>query len=258
MAKVLSNKSLADNIYFLKVSFKETINVKPGQFFNLKVCRDESYDPLLRRPLSVFDFDLDNNEVSFIYEIKGRGTRALSNYIKGDFLDIHGPLGNGFTVDFNNKKLILAGGGMGIAPLYFLAKYIGVNNDLTLCLGAANKGLLKPLVDYFANIVVELKLSTDDGSFGSQGTISCLLNNSSLGKEVEYDYLFGCGPKPMLEWLQSWMREEGISGEFSLEERMACGNGLCLSCSCKTTDGNKRLCKEGPVLPADEVIINGL
>ncbi len=258
MAKVLSNKSLADNIYFLKVSFKETINVKPGQFFNLKVCRDESYDPLLRRPLSVFDFDLDNNEVSFIYEIKGRGTRALSNYIKGDFLDIHGPLGNGFTVDFNNKKLILAGGGMGIAPLYFLAKYIGVNNDLTLCLGAANKGVLKPLVDYFANIVVELKLSTDDGSFGSQGTISCLLNNSSLGKEVEYDYLFGCGPKPMLEWLQSWMREEGISGEFSLEERMACGNGLCLSCSCKTTDGNKRLCKEGPVLPADEVIINGL
>ncbi len=212
MAKVLSNKSLADNIYFLKVSFKETINVKPGQFFNLKVCRDESYDPLLRRPLSVFDFDLDNNEVSFIYEIKGRGTRALSNYIKGDFLDIHGPLGNGFTVDFNNKKLILAGGGMGIAPLYFLAKYIGVNNDLTLCLGAANKGVLKPLVDYFANIVVELKLSTDDGSFGSQGTISCLLNNSSLGKEVEYDYLFGCGPKPMLEWLQSWMREEGISG----------------------------------------------
>ncbi|MBF8435648.1 dihydroorotate dehydrogenase electron transfer subunit [Halanaerobiaceae bacterium Z-7014] len=258
MAKVLSNKPLADKIFLLKVRFKDGINVKPGQFFNIKVCSEESYDPLLRRPLSVFDFDEDNNEVSFVYEIKGRGTRALSNYIKGDSLDIHGPLGNGFTVDFNNKKLILAGGGMGIVPLFYLAKYIEANNDLTLCLGAANKEVLKPLADYFANIAVELKLSTDDGSFGSQGTISCLLNNSSLGKEVEYDYLFGCGPEPMLGWLQSWLHEEEISGEFSLEERMACGNGLCLSCSCKTNDGNKRLCKEGPVLPASEVMLGGL
>ena len=257
MAEVLSNNRLAENIYVLKVSFNESIDVKPGQFFNLKVCSEESYDPLLRRPLSVFDFDIDNNEVSFIYEIKGRGTKALSTYITGDDLDILGPLGNGFTVEFNKKKLILAGGGMGIVPLFYLAKYLGPDNELTLCLGAANKEVLKPLVDYFANLVVDLKLSTDDGSFGSQGTISCLLNNSSLGNEVEYDYLFGCGPRPMLGWLQNWLKEERISGEFSLEERMACGNGLCLSCSCKTTAGNKRLCKEGPVLPASEVIING-
>lgn len=257
MSEVIRNDQIATKIYLLKIKLREKKVIKAGQFFNLKVRSEETYDPLLRRPLSVFDYNSVRKEVSFIYQIVGRGTRILSKYKNGDSIDIQGPLGNGFTADFNQKKLVLAGGGMGIVPLYYLAKNLGSDNDLTLCLGAASREVLKPLANYFADLAINLKLSTDDGSFGSQGNISCLLNNSSLGNEIEYDYLYGCGPKPMLAWLQSWLSEEGIPGEFSLEERMACGNGLCLSCSCKTTSGNKRLCKEGPVLPANEVIING-
>ncbi|MGM0414428.1 MAG: dihydroorotate dehydrogenase electron transfer subunit [Bacillota bacterium] len=258
MAEVIRNDQIAKKIFLLKIKLRDKKIIKPGQFFNLKVRSEERYDPLLRRPLSVFDYNSVRNEVSFIYQLVGRGTRILSKYKNGDSIDIQGPLGNGFTLGFSGKKLVLAGGGMGIVPLYYLAKSVGSDNHLTLCLGAANRGVLKPLADYFADMAINLKLSTDDGSFGSQGNISCLLNNSSLGSEVNYDYLYGCGPKPMLRWLQSWLNEEGIPGEFSLEERMACGNGLCLSCSCKTISGNKRLCKEGPVLPADEVIINGI
>lgn len=257
MTEVIRNDQIAKKIYLLKIKLGEEKVIKPGQFFNLKVSGDESYDPLLRRPLSVFDYNSVRNEVSFIYQVVGRGTRILSKYKNGDSIDIQGPLGNGFTLNFNGKKLLLAGGGMGIVPLYYLARNLGSDNELTLCLGAVNEDVLKPLANYFADLAINLKLSTDDGSFGSQGNISCLLNNSSLGNEIKYDYLYGCGPKPMLVWLQTWLSEEGIAGEFSLEERMACGNGLCLSCSCKTTSGNKRLCKEGPVLPANEVIING-
>ncbi|MGM0420284.1 MAG: dihydroorotate dehydrogenase electron transfer subunit [Bacillota bacterium] len=254
MVPILSNESLAPNLFLLTVKdINSAAIAKPGQFCNFKVSLPGSYDPLLRRPLSIFSADKKSGHLKFLYKVVGRGTKALSKYKKGEKIDYLGPLGRGFNLDYRDKNLLLVGGGVGLAPLYFLASELDSSNRLSLCFGAENKEFLEPLSQLFSSFSAELNLSTDDGSLGKQGPVSCLLS-PELKQYSNYSFLYACGPRAMLKWLQKWMSINRLSGQFSIEERMACGIGLCLSCSCQTVQGNQRVCKEGPVFPAQEVI----
>lgn len=254
MATILDNQSLAPDLYLLTVKdINAAAIAKPGQFCNFKVSSLDSHDPLLRRPLSIFSADRNSGNLKFLYKIVGRGTKALSRYKKGDEIYYLGPLGKGFNLEYQDENLLLVGGGVGLAPLYFLASELVASNNLTLCFGAENKEFLEPLSQLFSSFSAELNLSTDDGSLGEQGPVSCLLSPGSK-QYGNYSHLYACGPRPMLKWLQKWMSANGLSGQFSIEARMACGIGLCLSCSCQTEQGNQRVCKEGPVFPAREVI----
>ena len=283
MAEVVSQTEIGPDLYKLKISARipqapADRGAAPGRFCHLQVRQPESWDPLLRRPLSIYnvqvynpeltaetDFETDHetDQLEFVYQIRGRGTRLLSQFQAGEQIDCLGPLGSGFTLDFSGSSIILVGGGLGIAPLYFLARKLADNNDLQVYLGAASADLLKPLAADFARLDLRLILATDDGSLGRIGTVFDTLKEdfavrSQEGKNSKQpDYIFACGPVPLLHSLQKYMTANNLPGEFSLEKRMACGSGVCLSCVCQTAKGNQRVCYEGPVFPAREVIFNG-
>jgi|GEM_PF-62380 len=323
MAEVISQTEIGPDLYKLKISARipqapaEGV-AAPGRFCHLQVRQPESWDPLLRRPLSIYnaegynpeltaetdretDFetghetdhgtdhgtnnerahktirntddetdhkafhktDHETDQLEFVYQIRGRGTRLLSQFQAGEQIDCMGPLGSGFTLDFRGSSIILLGGGLGIAPLYFLARKLAANNDLQVYLGASSADLLEPLAADFARLDLRLTLATDDGSLGRVGTVFDAFREDFTEKFQEgknsqqSDYIFACGPVPLLHSLQKYMTANNLPGEFSLEKRMACGSGVCLSCVCQTAKGNQRVCYEGPVLPAREVIFNG-
>ena len=315
MAEVISQTEIGPDLYKLKISARipqapADRGAAPGRFCHLQVRQPESWDPLLRRPLSIynaesynseltaetdleadFETDLENyhetdheidhetirenddetdheafhetDQLEFVYQIRGRGTRLLSQFQAGEQIDCLGPLGSGFTLDFSGSSIILVGGGLGIAPLYFLARMLADNNNLQVYLGAASADLLEPLAADFARLDLRLILATDDGSLGRIGTVFDAFREdfavrSQEGKNLKQpDYIFACGPEPLLHSLQKYMTANNLPGEFSLEKRMACGSGVCLSCVCQTSKGNQRVCYEGPVFPAREVIFNG-
>ena len=274
MAEVISQTEIGPDLYKLKISAREREGrpAVPGQFCHLQVRRPESWDPLLRRPLSIYnaadsadysDSQAESWQLEFVYQVRGRGTRLLSQFQPGEQIDYLGSLGSGFTQDFRGKNLILVGGGLGIAPLYFLARKLADINNLQVYLGASSAALLQPLAADIAKLDVKLSLATDDGSLGRAGTVFDILREDFAEASLERqnsnqpDYIFACGPVPLLYTLQKYMAKNAVPGEFSLEKRMACGSGVCLSCVCQTASGNQRVCYEGPVFPAREVIFNG-
>jgi len=198
----------------------------------------------LRRPLSVHDINNETNSIFLLYRLVGKGTILLSKFKAGKFLDIMGPLGSGFKTDISDKKILIIGGGMGIAPLYYLSKRLSIKNKLTVLLGGNKKDDLKYFFEKFNQISTDIYSATIDGSLGHLGNVIDLWER--LG-EYNYDYIYTCGPLPMLVRVQELAVNHNIKGQVSLEERMGCGIGLCLSCVCQTEDGNQRVCKEGPV-----------
>lgn len=248
MAKynIKSNLQISKEYYLLELKAPELIDVtKAGQFLNLRVSGGKSYDPLLRRPLSIHDIIRDTDSVFLLYRLVGKGTRLLSAFLPGDELDIIGPLGKGFKTNITGKNIIIIGGGMGIAPLYYLSKTMSINNKLTVILGGNAQEDLEYFNKKFSEIDIDIKLATIDGSLGYKGNVIDLWENWG---QFDFDYLYTCGPLPMLIRVQELALNHNINGQVSLEERMGCGIGLCLSCVCSTKDGNKRVCKEGPVL----------
>ena len=216
----------------------DTADIKrAGQFINIEISGF-----YLRRPLSVFD--KNENTVSVIFKKVGGGTLALSEKAAGDTLDVLTGLGNGYDTSLSGDSPLLIGGGVGIPPLYLLAKeLISEGKTVTVIMGFNKKDEVFCEKD-FRELGCEVIITTVDGSHGIKGFVTDAM-------EQEYSYLYTCGPEPMLKAVYKASKTEG---QFSFEERMGCGFGACMGCSCKTVTGFKRICKDGPVLKKEEIL----
>ncbi len=246
-AEVTGNILLSQTHNILRITpLKPHPSPSPGQFYLLRVS--ETMDPLLRRPLSILRWD--ESSLEFLIRLKGRGTLLLRNMPPGGCIDLLGPLGNGYPSAGDGETPILVAGGVGIASVYPLIGRLGT--DPILFYGAASSGDLC-LLDDIRAVTSNLYLSTDDGSMGSRGNtverLAAFLDETSVPKPVVY----ACGPEGMTSALLRMLRERGIPGYVSLEERMACGVGACLGCVVETSGGYRRVCKEGPVFRAREL-----
>ena len=243
---VVSNRNIARDVYEMKVTGKgASLITAPGQFVNIKVSTLES-QPYLRRPMSVCDYDSEN--LTMIYKVVGKGTKILRDKKPGDKLDMLLGLGNGFPLP-DIKKAVLIGGGVGVPPMYNLAKQLKAKGvEITTILGFNSS------VDVFDEEEFkqfgDVCVCTMDGSYGMQGNVVDVLKSQN----ISYDKYFSCGPEKMLDAL---VKFDDQNGYLSFEARMGCGFGACMGCSCKVkTKPYKRICVEGPVLEASEVIIN--
>ncbi len=242
--RILANDLIANNTYKMVLE-GDTSNIKyPGQFINIKM--DDAYKFFLRRPISICDYD--DLTITIIYKVFGGGTERLSTLLKNDKLDILLPLGNGFTVKKTTKKQLIIGGGVGVPPLYNLAKKLvasGINFDVVLGFNNSSDSFL---IDEFKELGVHVYIATIDGTLGYLGNVLDLIKDY----QIDFDYFYACGPEKMLHALVL----EGYDGQLSFEERMGCGFGACMGCSHKTKTGYKRICKEGPVLESSEVVVD--
>lgn len=209
----------------------------PGQFVNIQL---ESH--FLRRPISVCD--CEGNVLTLIYKVVGKGTEQMSEMEKGEKLDLLTGLGNGFDTAKSGDKPLLIGGGVGVPPMYLLAKRLIAEGKKPSVIVGFNKEEEIFFADEFAALGIDVTVATADGSVGVKGFVTDALPE-------EYSYFYTCGPEPMLKALYHATK---TSGQLSFEERMGCGFGACMGCSCKTKYGNKRICKDGPVLEKEEII----
>lgn len=271
MAQVINQEEIAPGHFRLCVFAPEIAETaRPGQFVHIS-C-GSTLDPLLRRPLSIHAAERDKGRVFLFYKVIGKGTALLSRHNKGDNISVLGPLGHGFSAPAKHTQVIAVAGGLGIAPLYFfLQELASAATVAEVFLGAVTEKQLF-YKDEIAHMGHQVLLSTDDGSCGYQGTVTALLtehlqentNHGGLGLKLRRQggaeaRVYACGPRGMLRQLTNIIVKAGVSGEVSLEERIGCGVGACLSCACKTkTEENnwryRRVCVEGPVFPAKEVI----
>jgi len=251
-AKIISNKRLKAN-YWHCVFFAPRIcpKAKPGQFINVKVS--EGIRPLLRRPFSIHRACGDNLEI--LYEVLGEGTRAFSRRKSAERIDIIGPLGNGFDCR-NAGEVLLVGGGIGVAPLLYLAQELK-SKSKTALIGARTKSAVLCEKE-FKNSGCGVKIATDDGSAGFSGTVTELLKFSLKTNNQQLTTIYACGPRPMLKAVTQISEMFNIPSQLSLEEHMSCAIGACLGCVVKIKKGKsfdyQRVCKEGQVFQAQKVI----
>ena len=209
----------------------------PGQFINIRL-----EGKFLRRPISVCDYD--DKSITIIYKIVGEGTEQLSKLESGEVLDVLTGLGNGYDITKSTKPLLI-GGGVGVPPMYNLANALLADGQKpTVVLGFNTKSEIF-YEDEFKALGCNTLVTTVDGSYGIKGFVTDAMN------DLDYDYFYTCGPLPMFKAVYN---ATSTSGQFSFEERMGCGFGACMGCSCKTKYGNKRICKDGPVLVKEEII----
>lgn len=232
---VMSNEKIANDVYRMVLSGDTGDITRPGQFINIRL--DGLY---LRRPISVCDWD--EKSVTIIYKVVGKGTDKMSHFSGGEVLDVMSGLGNGFDTSASKSRALLIGGGVGTPPLYRLAKEL--DNPIVV-LGFNSKDDVF-YEDEFKKLSDSVYVTTADGSYGIRGFVTDAIKN--LGG---YSYTYACGPEPMLKAVYNAVSADG---EYSFEERMGCGFGACMGCSCKTKYGYKRICKDGPVLKKDEII----
>ncbi|MGM8214406.1 dihydroorotate dehydrogenase electron transfer subunit [Bacillaceae bacterium W0354] len=246
---ISSNQLIARNTYEMKLlgSLAEEIK-KPGQFLHIKVGEQHSFS--LRRPVSIANINRVTKEITIVYKKVGEGTAWLSERRKGEQIDALGPLGNGYEINqIHNENLLIIGGGVGVPPLYYLAKQFATNNHVTVILGFQTRDDV--FYEEKFKEVGQTFVSTEDGSYGIQGRVTDVMKNI----EIPFTRYYACGPKPMLKAVQQQLNE--IDGFISLEERMGCGIGACFACVCQAHNekGYVKICKDGPVFNAKEVII---
>ena len=235
---VLENEKIAKDIMKMVLSGDTDSLTKPGQFINIKL--EGKY---LRRPISVCDWSKDT--VTIIYKIVGSGTEQMAEIKAGEKLDILNGLGNGFDTTLSGDNPVLIGGGVGVPPMYGVCKeLINQGKSVKVILGFNSKEDVF-YKDEFEALGAEVFIATADGSMGTKGFVTDVL------KDLDYSYFFTCGPMPMFKAIENIAK---TSGQYSFEERMGCGFGACMGCSCKTKYGNKRICKDGPVLIREEII----
>lgn len=258
-SEIVKIEKLKEDLYKFSIKAEEVVSsALPGQFIDVRVV--DGIEPLLRRPISIFNLDKENGILEFIFQVKGKGTKLLSTRKVGEKLDIIGPLGYGtFSIE-NYKKVAIIGGGIGMFPLYELAKELKekTTSNVHIYMGFRNKELIT-LEEEFKNVSDELTITTDDGSYGISGFA---INELKKDCEKETpDKIFACGPLPMLKAVQSFAAQNNIPCEISLEERMGCGIGVCLGCAVKTAKSPSdapeyvHVCKAGPVFDANYVEI---
>ena len=238
--KVLSNEPLTPVVYRMVLEGDTQYITHSGQFINI-----ELEGKFLRRPISVSDYDAQT--ITIIYKVVGSGTDQMSHMAPGTKLDILTGLGNGFNTENSAERPLLVGGGVGVPPLYNLCKrLLSEGKQPRVILGFNTKDEIF-YEEEFKALGVDVYCSTADGSHGTKGFVTDVIREKALS----FDYLYTCGPLPMLKALYDATE---VDGEFSFEERMGCGFGACVGCTCKTKYGNKRICKDGPVLKREEII----
>lgn len=236
--EIKSNKKLTESIFEMVLVGDTSSITAPGQFINIKL--DGFF---LRRPISICDYN--NETITIIYKVVGEGTEVMSKMKSGEKLDVLCGLGNGFDTSKSMDKPVLIGGGVGVPPMYNLCKkLISEGKNVTVILGFNKKEEIF-YENEFKKLGADVKVTTVDGSYGIKGFVTDAL------KDTDYSYFYTCGPMPMFKAIES---AATTSGQYSFEERMGCGFGACMGCSCKTKYGNKRICKEGPVLTREEII----
>ena len=235
---ILENTRLADGIYRLRLAGDTSAITAPGQFVNLKLSGF-----FLRRPISVCDYDCST--LTIVYKVVGKGTEILSRMVPGEKLDILTGLGNGYDLVPAGDSPVLLGGGVGVPPLYHLAKrLLTMGKQVTVILGFNTQSEVFYEAEFRA-LGCRVIVTTADGSYGVKGFATTPLN------DLNYSYFYTCGPEPMLKAVYADCK---TSGQFSFEERMGCGFGACMGCSCKTLTGYKRICKDGPVMKKEEIL----
>ena len=235
---VLSNEALTDTVYRMVLQGDTAAITASGQFVNLKL--DGLY---LRRPISVCD--CVDDRLTLVYKVVGKGTERMSAMSVGQTVDVLIGLGNGYDLALSGKTALLLGGGVGVPPLYMLAKKLiaqGTAVHVVLGFNTAREVFYE---HEFQALGATVTVATADGSYGVKGFVTDAMNG------VDYDYFYTCGPEPMLKAVY---KATTTSGQFSFEERMGCGFGACMGCSCKTVTGYKRICKDGPVLQKEEIL----
>lgn len=239
--KVLSNIRLSAKTMQMVLEGDTQYITSAGQFVNVAV-----EGKFLRRPISVCDYN--EHTITLLYDVVGEGTRAMSEWREGKEVDLLTGLGNGFSEQKECHKPLLLGGGIGCAPLYNLAKKLLARGiQPTVVLGFNTKADVVSR-DMFEALGVRCYVATVDGSLGTRGFVTDVVREERLS---DSDYFYACGPLPMLRAVCKGL---DMDGEVSLDERMACGFGVCMCCSIKTKSGAKRICKEGPVFPKEELI----
>ncbi len=234
--EIIENRALVPQVYRMKLRGDTSAITAPGQFVNIQL------DGLfLRRPISVCD--VQGDVLTIIYKVVGKGTEAMSRMESGK-LDILTGLGNGYDLTAAGEKPVLLGGGVGVPPMYLLAKRLVAEGKIPTVILGFNKQEEIFYEEEFKSLGCKVFVTTVDGSYGIKGFVTDAL------KEVEYTHFFTCGPEPMLKAVY---RATNTSGQMSFEERMGCGFGACMGCSCQTLTGYKRICKDGPVMWKEEI-----
>ncbi|MBE6796193.1 MAG: dihydroorotate dehydrogenase electron transfer subunit [Ruminococcaceae bacterium] len=236
--KIIENAPLTETVYKMKLQGDVSDITSSGQFVNIKL--EGLY---LRRPISVCDCEGD--VLTLIYKVVGKGTEQMAKMTAGEELSILTGLGNGYDLSLSGDKPLLLGGGVGVPPLYMLCKkLIAEGKKVSVILGFNTKNEIFCEEDFKA-LGAEVFVTTVDGSYGIKGFVTDAM------KGIDYSYFYTCGPEPMLKAI---FKASQTSGQFSFEERMGCGFGACMGCSCKTVTGYKRICKDGPVLEKEEIL----
>lgn len=236
--KITENKKIAKDVWLMVLEGDVSAITASGQFVNIKL--DGFY---LRRPISVCDYD--ENTLTIIYKVVGEGTEAMAELECGTELDVLVGLGNGYDLSKSGDNPVLIGGGVGVPPMYNLCKkLVAEGKNVKVILGFNKKEEIF-FENEFRALGAEVYITTVDGSYGTKGFVTDVLKN------LDYSYFFTCGPMPMFKAIEA---AAVTSGQYSFEERMGCGFGACMGCSCKTKYGNKRICKDGPVLEREEII----
>lgn len=258
-AKLLEKKQLKEDIYQFRVQAQAIAKeAKPGNFIEIRVTDD--VEPFLRRPISIFKIDKEKGELEFIFQVKGKGTKLLAQKEVGQEIEILGPLGYGTFEVKDYSKVAIIGGGIGVFPLYELARELKADTktQINTYLGFRNKDYVVTEAE-FKKVSDKLVITTDDGSYGVSGFAINELKKDMEQENIEK--IFACGPLPMLKAVQALAIEKNIFCQISLEEKMACGVGVCLGCAVKTAASPKEapeywhVCKAGPVFEAKDVEI---
>lgn len=258
LAELVKKEQLKPDIFKFSVKAPNIVkNSKPGNFIEIRVS--DQTEPFLRRPISIYNLDRENGILEFIFQVKGKGTKILAQREVGSQIDIVGPIGYGTFQYENYENIAIIGGGIGVFPLYELAKCAKqANKNVTTYLGFRSKDFVV-LENEFKEVSNKVVLTTDDGSYAEKGfAINYLEKDIEEGK---IDSIYACGPLPMLKAVQKLAIEKDIPCQISLEEKMACGLGVCLGCAVKTAKSSKEspeywhVCKAGPVFNAKDVEI---
>lgn len=235
---ILSNEALTDSVYKMVLSGDTSAITAAGQFVNIQL-----EGLFLRRPISVCDYD--DQTLTIVYKVVGKGTEQMAKMPAGAQLDVLTGLGNGYDLSFSGDHPVLLGGGVGVPPMYNLAKkLIAKGKKVSVILGFNTKSEIF-YEEEFKKLGCDVTVTTVDGSYGIKGFVTTAL------EAMDYTYFYTCGPEPMLKAVY---KASVTSGQMSFEERMGCGFGACMGCSCKTLTGYKRICKEGPVMKKEEIL----
>ena len=235
---ILTNEALTPSVYRMTLSGDTSAITAPGQFVNIRLA-----GKFLRRPISVCDWE--EGKLTVVYKVVGHGTAQMAAMAPGENLDILTGLGNGYDLGLVGDAPLLVGGGVGVPPMYGLAKHLrAMGKEVQVILGFNTKAEIF-YEQEFKDLGCTVTVTTADGSYGVKGFVTDAMKN------MHYSHFCACGPEPMLKALYA---ASTTSGQMSFEERMGCGFGACMGCSCKTLTGNKRICKDGPVMKKEEIL----